>query len=155
MNFHHGRKQSLWYLVVTMETMESIAPTTEFCNKVRAHTWLKKIAKAKNKHRPKLKNWSKDGFTSRRLTDVENLVNLSQTNVDRKNEIDQLSAKYLTLCKFIERYEAKEIPCIIKDIPTIENWSACKNWTFKALRLYKDRYFKVGEDDDGKFPVRL
>lgn len=107
--------------------------------------WERKIAKAKRKHRPKLKNWGKDGFHRERRGDFNEM-----RVVDVAHKISIVSVNSLTVAEFIERFELLEKPCIIRNVPVLEDWSAVQNWTLdKLVQRYGNRYFKVGEDDDG------
>lgn len=100
----------------------------------------------KSKHRPKLKDWSRDGFATRR-----NVEFLSLRNVNRgARDIGRLDARISGIHDFRQRFEIPNFPCIIENIPTSEGWQAQHNWNLKQLRKnFKDRLFKVGEDDDG------
>ena len=49
--------------------------------KIKKSTWERRLDEAKRKHRPKLRDWSKDGFASRRNNDFELL---------RRSEINQI-----------------------------------------------------------------
>jgi histone arginine demethylase JMJD6 len=59
---------------------------------------------------------------------------------------------------FWSKYEAKDIPCVIRSIPAgydggakTKQWGAITKWTLDALRdsHLRKRLFKCGEDDDG------
>ena len=59
--------------------------------------------------------------------------------------------------QFIDQIESKSIPAAIRQIPTQDSpaapWVALHKWTLEALRNDKElcnRYFKCGEDDNGK-----
>lgn len=138
----------------------------------RKKTWLKRIEKAKRRDRPKLKNWSQNGFddfnrrcpefsifASDRLLSQQIQVTsiLTQSDINLSfPPIHRLPCEILTLSHFQEQYELRNIPCIIQNIPLVENWPAWSKWNFNHLKIFKDRYFKVGEDDDGyKVKVRM
>lgn len=107
--------------------------------------WERRIAKAKRKHRPKLKNWQKDGFQKERNNAFEGM-----RVVDSINTINIISSEDVSVDQFIDRYEIEGIPCVIKGVTMMEDWSATKNWELDKLKeKYGSRYFKVGEDDDG------
>ena len=114
----------------------------------RLRTWERRANECKKKHRPKLRDWERDGFATTRAADFMRLKEIYTTpEVDRC--IDRIKASELSVEDFIKSYEMKSIPCIISDIPTHENWKAARYWNFDSFRHIKDRYFKVGEDDDG------
>ena len=131
---------------------------------------------AKKKHRPKLANWSKDGFALSRSEDFEKMRQetfpvrdiLGSRRVEairnRPEEayfrkpfmIDRISCTDLTPKQFIEIFEEPALPCIITGVPDNEGWPAVNTWNLKGLKRFKDRFFKVGEDDDGyKIKVRM
>jgi histone arginine demethylase JMJD6 len=49
------------------------------------------------------------------------------------------------------------LPVVIQYIPKVEKWKGNDVWDFRYLKAsYSDRYFKVGEDDDGyKVKVKM
>lgn len=118
---------------------------------------------AKEKHRPKLKDWGKDGFATSREGDFLALRNLSTGFTDISNPtralendtaseatIFRVSGSNLSQHDFIQCFERPAVPCIISDIPTLEQWPADERWdSWSYFRCMKDSYFKVGEDDDG------
>lgn len=124
---------------------------------------------AKSKDRPKLKNWARDGFAFHRKDDFQVMKYLSpshdlaeskgistQRSPHTITTVDKVSCHHLTLEEFVGKYEKPEIPCIIESIPTKECWTAVEKWNFKSFRRFKDRLFKVGEDDDGyKVKVKM
>jgi len=92
--------------------------------------------------------------------------------------VDRLSCDDLSPAQFIASYERPGLPCVIADVPARERWPACHRWTLDRLTQeclaprpprrtdhsnvrcatghLGERYFKVGEDDDGyKVKVRL
>jgi len=65
-----------------------------------------------------------------------------------------LDAETLDYGFFTSTLEAKGIPCIIQNIPTVEGWKcqASKSWELSSLLkdpALRNRKFKCGEDDDG------
>jgi hypothetical protein len=131
-------------------------------------TWQRRMDEARAKHRPKLKNWSRDGFATRRRSDFDALKSLSLGFRDIKDaktascaargldatsirEVDRISCKKLDYNTFIEMYERPGIPCIISRVPEVEEWPAAERWAeWSYLKSsVRDRLFKVGEDDDG------
>jgi histone arginine demethylase JMJD6 len=148
----------------------------------KRRTWERRLDEAKKKHRPKLKDWCKDGFYDARRSDFEylrdenrarnDIINITRPRLPRRSNdglaqtIDRISCKFMSPAQFFECYEEPAVPCIISDIPRAENWTATEKWDLKKiLRLHEsdyvdmslgDRYFKVGEDDDGyKVKVRF
>ena len=69
--------------------------------------------------------------------------------------MDRVSAANMTPAEFAQFYEAKELPCIIADIPELEGWAAWHGkhggaWSLASLEhKYADCKFKCGEDDAG------
>jgi hypothetical protein len=55
-----------------------LARKSSFCHenepKVKKITWERRLDEAKQKHRPKLRDWSKDGFASRRTSDWDYMI---------------------------------------------------------------------------------
>ena len=121
-------------------------------------TWERRLDDAKKRHRPKLKNWSKDGFHSslNRGYDFDKISATSSDNSIRDvyspvdsffnlvskdanagwnslKTIDRFSCKNITPNKFIELYEKPCYPCIIRDIPQTENWNAVQRWTLENI----------------------
>lgn len=71
-----------------------------------------------------------------------------------------LDGRTLTCRDFWDNYEAKEIPCLLRNIPfgyeggqPAEPWTGLRHWPLDQLRHNRDlrnRLFKCGEDDDGR-----
>lgn len=121
-------------------------------------TWERRLEKAKKGHRPSLKNWSRDGFATSRQRDFHKLrevsVAESRSKVVHPNfpmeEVLRIDAAHTTLEEFRDRFERPYLPCVIQNVPQLENWSAVSNWNIRDLKSrFKDRMLKVGEDDDG------
>ena len=115
----------------------------------RHATWQETLQQAKKKHRPKLADWTRDGFATRRRTEVERLdavpkCALRITRVDAGIAPDD----------FATRFERRSEPCLVTNVPEREGW-ALRNWTSingrptnrGDLDVFR---MKVGEDDDGK-----
>ena len=115
----------------------------------RHATWQETLQQAKKKHRPKLADWTRDGFATRRRTEVERLdavpkCALRITRVDAGIAPDD----------FAKRFERRSEPCLVTNVPEQEGW-ALRNWTSingrptnrGDLDVFR---MKVGEDDDGK-----
>lgn len=135
--------------------------------------WKKKLRKAKKLHRPSLRDWECDGlygqfpaFTKSIAAPSEHyrsfLLSSHKPNEPPlpKNLPMILDARTVDKDEFTSNYEAKEIPCVIKNIPygydgaqgEGERWAAIDNWLLPALDDSEDlreRVFKCGEDDDG------
>lgn len=149
-------------------------------NKDKKKTWQRRIEVAKKKHRTKLKemDWQKDGFAydhtikgagfqlyrraaslkaSCGYRDIDNPINRNSADVVLENtRIDRIHCSNMTPSEFVHYFEEPSIPVIISGIPEREQWGAVDNWTFDNLHNFDDRYFKVGEDDDGyKVKVRM
>ena len=115
-------------------------------------TWERRMDEAKKKHRPKLKDWTRDGFATRRNDVFQQLQQISALQTSEDLTLDTFSCNSLDKDRFVGKYEGKCKPCVITDIPTVEKWRAASadNWSLAKLNSrFKDRYFKVGEDDDG------
>jgi len=147
----------------------------------RKVTWQRRLETAQKEHRPKLKDWDHDGFghQSRRKGTFDlfaaNAAGKGVNNRSRadtsltsdiimsRKTVDRVSARNLSLMDFVTCYEAKELPCIIADVPEVEGWAAWPvgadnnkgtwgggAWSLANLkRKYADCRFKCGEDDDG------
>ena len=138
----------------------------------------RRIQSAKHKHRPKLCDWERDKFaydntrkgvafqtykdisstiSSCGYRDIDNPRDRNSIDIILENEkIDRIHCSNMKTSEFVHYFEEPSIPCIISGIPEKEQWDAIDNWTFQNLRTYGDRYFKVGEDDDGyKVKVRM
>lgn len=103
---------------------------------------------AKRKHRPKLANWSRDGFAT--VRNAEFLQCRVIAPAHQRYKIDQIDCARMDKAGFVRMYEQPNKPCIIRDIPRKEGWHAADNWTVDQMNArFKDRLYKVGEDDDG------
>jgi hypothetical protein len=136
--------------------------------------WKERMEKAKKKHRPDLKDWEADGlyqtFPAWRdaltASPSEQYKSFLLSQDTPRNFPIILDARNLTIADFHENYEAKEYPCVIKNIPNgweggsyAGPWKANEKWQFEALKSDEslmNRKFKCGEDDDGNnIRVRL
>lgn len=120
--------------------------------------WRSRLEEAKGKHRPRLKDWARDGFAHHRRSEFEALAHLPSKQRDnedqeyRRGGVDRVHCRDLSLETFIREYEQASKPVIIQGIPEAEHWKAAENWTKEsALRRRIRKYtFKCGEDDDGR-----
>jgi hypothetical protein len=130
----------------------------------RPRTWERRIAEARKKHRPKLLNWQRDGFATTRLNDFKALERAESSCIDVEDVRQDSLAGYtaplralhripyesLSYDDFVTFYERPAIPCVIRDVPFCEEWAAASRWSsWSEFRRVGERYFKVGEDDDG------
>lgn len=121
--------------------------------------WEAKMERARRLHRPSLKNWQRDQMYERfpdyqqRLQDSDHsdlvcaFINTTQSIPVR------VEAKNLSTEAFTKEFHATGTPCVINNIPTVENWPAVQRWTLQALSADQDlveRVFKCGEDDEGR-----
>jgi hypothetical protein len=63
--------------------------------------------------------------------------------------IDSHDAETFSVHDFVQQYEVQMKAVIIRNIPKHEQWPAHEKWNFEKFQNVKNRYFKVGEDDDG------
>lgn len=134
--------------------------------------WKKKIERARRLHRPSLKDWECDGLYEIFPAYVKSVLEEEQYQSLRTNGRPMaahksipvlLDAKNTSQKQFAEDYEAKCIPAVITNIPNGHDlsqheskdgrWSAVQNWqldTLKSDSHLRNRFFKCGEDDDGK-----
>jgi histone arginine demethylase JMJD6 len=127
--------------------------------------WRKKMKRARRLHRPSLKNWEVDKLYKPFPSFAKDISESSgnyQSLLLSENAPEQipvvLDAKNLKKEDFWSKYEAKDIPCVIKSIPAgydsavkTKEWGAVAKWTLDALQdsHLRKRVFKCGEDDDG------
>jgi hypothetical protein len=87
---------------------------------MKLRTWERRVNNCKKRHRPKLKDWARDGFANKREQDFLSL----KVTYSQSHPIQKLNAAELSVARFIDEYERKSIPCIISNIPTLESWRA-------------------------------
>ena len=127
----------------------------------RKRTWEKRLDSAKQRHRPKLKNWARDGFATSRNNEYLKLFEIRPYSASSSSSsssppsssfssssfpatIDRISCYDLSVKKFVELYENPYRPCVIGNIPEAERWRAIDTWTFRNLKTsLGDRLFKV------------
>ncbi|RYH30091.1 hypothetical protein EON65_06225, partial [archaeon] len=120
----------------------------------RKRTWERRAEDAKKRHRPSLKNWSRDGFATTRK---DAFLQLRSLDKGVNSSIVRLDAYSISANEFRSRYEAHNIPSVISHVPQKEGWLAVQTWTLRQLKEdYGERMFKCGEDDDGyKIKMKL
>jgi len=137
--------------------------------------WRKKLKKARQRHRPSLKDWECDGLYEDFPAFVRSLEPASEQfrsfvpcQCSGESSSSALSttlpvaldAKTLTPEEFWKRYEGTCTPCVIHNIPAgydgaehTGEWPAVRKWSLDQLDRsteLRERLFKCGEDDDGK-----
>ena len=137
--------------------------------------WRKRLSRARRLHRPDLKNWEQDGLFEAFPPFAEGIVNDDSREYEHFIPCNEnapldipvvLDAAELKTEEFFEKYEAKETPCVIKNVPAgfdggekSKEWPAVRNWSLDALvedDCLRHQLFKCGEDDDGrKIKVKL
>ena len=114
--------------------------------------WEEMMEDAKKRHRPRLKDWSRDGFATKRAADFEALRarNWAEDPTCRCR-IAVENCATLTPAQFVERYERTYTPVLLRGCINEQNWPAKERWTIDRLKEdFRDRRFKCGEDDDGR-----
>lgn len=127
--------------------------------------WRRRLEEAKQKHRPRLKDWGRDGLATDRKLDFAGLDYLPsphtqhrQPQQHRAGTVDRVHCRDLSPEAFVEQYEKLSKPLVIQGVPESEGWRATERWASEgALRRRFRKYaFKCGEDDDGRsIRVRL
>jgi hypothetical protein len=102
----------------------STSTSSSASSKVSLRTWERRVLECKKKHRPKLSNWQRDGFGTKRADSFEELK--SKYVTDDQLSIERIESTHLTVENFIENYERKSIPLIIRNVPKEEHWKAGK-----------------------------
>ena len=119
------------------------------------------MERARRLHRPKLLDWQRDGLYKVFRPFVQSLAlpqhryeALLLPGVPHPPSLPLvLDALTLDPHFFAHTLEAKGIPCVIRNVPEAEGWNAPRAWTLEELETndaIRNRYFKCGEDDDGK-----
>lgn len=133
---------------------------------VKEKSWVKSSKDAKQKHRPKLKDWSRDGFATHRqhefdllgnspsmIREVSTIQELVNDPPTATSPVCKLSCSILSVENFKNFFETPSIPCLISDIPQSDNWPAHTSWRLSNKNYFRKKLgkglFKVGEDDDG------
>lgn len=113
-------------------------------------TWERRLAVAKTKHRPKLKDWGRDGMVKNAAWAALQQQQQQQTP---SPSIAHVSSSSLPTEEFIRRFEKPSVPVVLQSTGTTH----ARLGSFRHLRrAYGRRMFKVGEDDDGyKVKVKL
>jgi histone arginine demethylase JMJD6 len=115
-------------------------------NELKMKTWQRRLEAAKQKHRPKHKDWSRDLFASLRRQEFNELAAITTPT----SSIERIDSMNISINEFLKNFEIPYKPCIIDGIPESHGWDAVHEWTFRKLRKrFGNRYFKCGEDDDG------
>lgn len=96
---------------------------SSLANSPRLKTWQRRVNECKKKHRPKLQNWERDEFGTKRLQEFNDL---KVKYLENNHCIERIRAEELSVESFIQNYERLSIPVIIQDIPKVENWKAGK-----------------------------
>lgn len=111
-------------------------------------TYQSRVERARARHRPRLVDWCRDGFASRRVHDVEALSSVGSCDIAIEENLSHE--------RFAAEYEATSLPVLVRGVPEREGWNAAVDWNFEALgsEAYSSLRLKCGEDDDGR-AVRL
>ncbi|KAJ1454152.1 hypothetical protein M885DRAFT_522319 [Pelagophyceae sp. CCMP2097] len=108
------------------------------------------VRSCKKRHRPRLKDWSKDGFASRRASDFDALAT---ADVFGTEEISR-EPHTLSQADFAEKYERTSTPLVVRGCVEHEAWPARTRWRSYGELLKTagaaDLRLKCGEDDDGR-----
>nr|QDF21459.1 bifunctional arginine demethylase and lysyl-hydroxylase JMJD6 [Brachionus koreanus] len=108
--------------------------------------FYKRMKSIKRKARSELKTdeeWHKYNYYKNFDLSYENLP----------DNIDRIELNKVSLEEFIDKYEKPYKPCIITDAQN--DWLAKEKWTLDKLeKKFRNKYFKVGEDDEG-YSVKL
>jgi len=115
-------------------------------------TWERRLAVAKTKHRPKLKDWGRDEMVKNAAWTALQQQQQQQHQAPSPS-IAHVSSSLLPTEEFIRRFEKPCVPVVLQSTGTTQ----ARLGSFRHLRrAYGRRMFKVGEDDDGyKVKVKL
>lgn len=117
------------------------------------------MERARRLHRPSLKNWQQDGLYEqfpefqRSILERPPYEHFTLSQDLPTNIPVVLDSRAVSPDTFARDYEARNIPSVITGIPEQNDWNAVEEWKFDALMKDEDlrnRYFKCGEDDDGR-----
>ena len=106
----------------------------------RHATWQETLQQAKKKHRPKLADWTRDGFATRRRTEVERLDAVPKC----AQQIPRVDAG-ISPDDFATRFERRSEPCLVTNVPEREGW-ALRNWTSKRTTYEPRRPRRVPDE---------
>jgi histone arginine demethylase JMJD6 len=111
--------------------------------------WKVTIQQLKSRFRPTLERWDQDGFASTRKFDVDQQKILRIPSSKKQLPVvDYATTSRETFVKF---YEKASNPCVIKNIPQVDQWRASEAWQFHLLKQrYGKCYFSCGIDQDQK-----
>jgi len=108
---------------------------------------LRRMVSAKSRHRPRLKNWARDGYATCRFEEflaLEEICDCGET-------IERVNCGDLNPERFAMDYEATSTPVIVRGVPESEGWAASE-WSYDRFLLDPalcSLRMKCGEDDDG------
>ena len=155
-------QQLLWTLAEALLTVFSLPFPPLILIKHSLYSimgWERKMERARRLHRPSLKNWEIDGL-------YEAFPDFQQSILERPpyehfliteglstNVPVILDGRAVSAETFARDYEGQNLPCVMTGIPERDDWKAIEDWKFDALEDNEDlrnRYFKCGEDDDGR-----
>jgi histone arginine demethylase JMJD6 len=108
--------------------------------------YYKRIKSIKHKARSELKtqdDWEKYNYFDKYDTSFDKLT----------DNIDRIDVTKVPIEEFIEKYEKPYKPVILLNSQV--EWQAREKWTLDKLeKKFRNKYFKVGEDDEG-YSVKL
>jgi len=110
--------------------------------------WAKHVNTAKRKIRSELSqsDWQKYKFASDRAADFEKLAAAGDSP---PGGVARETHGQLSIQEFWDKYERRNIPCIISGIPIGEAWPASSNWGWSQFfERFGNSGFKVGKDDN-------
>ena len=95
--------------------------------------WEDVMNDAKKRHRPGLKNWARDGFSSRRAADFQALRTRNWAEDPTcQCRIATEHASQLTPQQFVERYENTYTPVLLRGCFDEQKWAARERWTLAS-----------------------
>ena len=113
--------------------------------------WASVMRRAKTRHRPRLKDWSRDGFATTRSSEFESLA-AGRCEGEGAERVCRLDYGVLCAAAFARDYELTSTPVIVRDVPAREGWSAA-GWSYDGFfgdSAFRGLRMKCGEDDDGR-----